>query len=511
MPDLILAIDQGTTGTTVFVVDRGGRIRGRAYAEIRQFYPKPGWVEHDPEEIYRSVVALSKKAITAAKVGAGAIAGVGITNQRETFVVWERRTGRPVHRAIVWQCRRSAAICDALRAREAEVASRTGLIVDPYFSGTKLKWLLDAKPELRRRGARGELCFGTIDTWLVYKLSRGADLVTDFTNASRTMMFNLARLEWDEAMLAMLGVPREMLPRAVSSRGPMAHAAAGTLMPRALPVGAIIGDQQSALYGQGAVAAGDSKATYGTGAFLLMNTGNKIVLSKNRLLTTAALGPAGEPAYALEGSVFVAGAAVQWLRDGIGLIKRAADSYAHARASVAKNRDRTQPYVVPAFVGLGSPYWDANAKGAILGITRGTTRADIVRATLDSIAYQVRDVIVAMESDTGQSMSELRADGGATENRYLMQFQADILGKPVRRAKIAETTAMGAAMLAGLALGVWKSPAELRALLKGSNLFKPAMKAGEREQLLAGWNDAVSHVLTARAHPTSSHREESNG
>jgi glycerol kinase len=511
MADFILAIDQGTTGTTVFVVDRGGRIRGRAYAEIRQFYPKPGWVEHDPEEIHRTVVALSKKAIAAARVGAGAIAGVGITNQRETFVVWERRTGRPVHRAIVWQCRRSAGICDALRDRESEVAAHTGLLVDPYFSGTKLKWLLDAKPELRERGARGELCFGTIDTWLVYKLSRGADFVTDFTNASRTMLFNLARMEWDDAMLAMLDVPREMLPRAVSSRGPMAHAAAGTLAPQQLPIGAIIGDQQSALYGQGAVAAGDSKATYGTGAFLLMNTGNKIVPSKNRLLTTAALGPAGEPAYALEGSVFIAGAAVQWLRDGIGLIKRAADSYAEARASVAKNRDRTQPYVVPAFVGLGSPYWDAKAKGAILGITRGTTRADIVRATLDSIAYQVRDVIVAMESDTGHSMSELRADGGATENRYLMQFQADILGKPVRRAKVAETTAMGAAMLAGLALGVWKSPAELRALLKGSDVFKPSMKAVEREQLLVGWNDAVARVLTSGAHRAAPMREESNG
>jgi glycerol kinase len=499
MPDFILAIDQGTTGTTVFVVDRGGRIRGRAYAEIRQFYPKPGWVEHDPEEIYRSVVALSKKAISAAKISAGAIAGIGITNQRETFVVWERRTGRPVHRAIVWQCRRSAGICDALREREPEVVRRTGLLLDPYFSGTKLKWLLDAKPELRRRAARGELCFGTIDTWLTFKLSRGANFVTDYTNASRTMMLNLESLEWDDAMLAMLEVPREMLPAAVSSRGPMAESAAGTIASRAIPIGAVIGDQQSALFGQGAVKAGDSKATYGTGAFLLMNTGGQIVLSRNRLLTTAALGPAGESAYALEGSVFIAGAAVQWLRDGLKLIRTAADSDGQARASQKKNPDRTQPYVVPAFVGLGAPHWDASAKGAILGITRGTSAADIVRATLDSIAYQVRDVIVAMESDTGESMRELRADGGATANRYLMQFQADILGKPVRRAKVAETTAMGAAMLAGLAVGVWKTPQQLHAIIKRGDLFTPKMRTPEREKLLAGWHESVARVLASHA------------
>ena len=496
MPQLILAIDQGTTGTTAFVVDARGRIRGRAYTEIRQFYPKPGWVEHDPEEIYRSVVTLARKAMSAAKVSAAAIAGVGITNQRETFVVWERRIGRPVHRAIVWQCRRSAAICDALLEREPEVSERTGLLIDPYFSGTKLKWLLDEKPELRERGARGELCFGTIDTWLVHKLSHGAEFVTDYTNASRTMMFNLARLEWDDEMLAMLGVPREMLPRSVSSRGPLAETAPGTIAPHAIPIAAIIGDQQSALYGQGAFAKGDSKATYGTGAFLLMNTGGQMVPSKNRLLTTAALGPAGESAYALEGSVFIAGAAVQWLRDGLKVVRNAADTEAEARASLAKNKDRTQPYVVPAFVGLGAPHWDANARGAIVGITRGTTRADIVRATLDSIAYQVRDVIVAMESDTGHPMSELRADGGATANRYLMQFQADILGKPVRRAKIADTTAMGAAMLAGLAMGVWKSPDEMHAIIKAVDVFKPKMQTAERERLLAGWHEAVSRTLT---------------
>jgi len=496
MPQLILAIDQGTTGTTVFIVDARGRIRGRAYAEIRQFYPKPGWVEHDPEEIYRSVVALSKKAIAAARAKPADVAGIGITNQRETFVVWERRSGRPVHRAIVWQCRRSAAICDALREREPEVAEHTGLLIDPYFSGTKLKWLLDQQPDLRARAQRGDLCFGNIDTWLIYKLSRGAEFVTDYTNASRTMLFNLARREWDPDMLTMLDVPREMLPRAVSSRGPLAETAPGTIAPHAIPIAAVIGDQQSALFGQRAVEAGDSKATYGTGAFLLMNTGDKMVPSKNRLVTTAALGPAGESAYALEGSVFIAGAAVQWLRDGLKIVRTAADTYDEARASLQKNRDRSQPYVVPAFVGLGAPHWDANARGAIVGITRGTTRADLVRATLDSIAYQVRDVIVAMESDTGHPMSELRADGGATANPYLMQFQADILGKPVRRAKIAETTAMGAAMLAGLAVGVWKSPSDLDALVKGADLFKSKMQAAERDRLLAGWHDAVSRTLS---------------
>jgi len=494
MADLILAIDQGTTGTTVFVIDARGKIRGRAYGEIRQFYPKPGWVEHDPEEIYRSAVALTKKALKAARAQVTDIAAIGITNQRETFVVWERKSGRPVHRAIVWQCRRSADICRRLADHESEVSARTGLILDPYFSGTKLKWLLDEKPELRRRGLRGELCFGTIDTWLVFKLSGGAAFVTDYTNASRTMLFNLEHHSWDEQMLRMLDVPAEMLPGAIGSRGPFAETAPGTIGSRAVPIGAAIGDQQSALFGQRAVKAGDSKSTYGTGAFLLMHIGNQRIASRNRLLTTAALGPEGEFAYALEGSVFIAGAAIQWLRDGVGLIKTAADSLGLAR----KSRTRTEPYLVPAFVGLGAPYWDAEAKGALLGITRGTSRSDIVRAALDSIAYQVRDVIVAMESDTGQRISELRADGGAVANPYLMQFQADLLDRPVVLPKVAETTAMGAAMLAGLAAGVWKSAASLDQLRQGGKVYRPKMRGEVRDQLLAGWRDAVSRVLTRR-------------
>ncbi len=495
MADLVLAIDQGTTGTTVLVVDPRGRVRGRAYGEIRQYYPQPGWVEHDPEEIYRSAVRLAKAALRAADAGTSDLAAIGITNQRETFVVWERKTGRPVHRAIVWQCRRSAEICERLRDRETEVAARTGLVLDPYFSGTKLKWLFGQNPGLLRRADRGELCFGTVDTWLIFRLSGGAAFVTDYTNASRTMLFNLERRTWDEEMLRMLDVPKEMLPGMISSRGPFAEVAAGVLGRGAVPIGAAIGDQQAALFGQGAVRPGDSKATYGTGAFLLMHTGSDRVASRSRLLTTAALGPEGEPAYALEGSVFIAGAVVQWLRDGLGLIEKPADSVLLAR----KSRERAQPYFVPALVGLGAPYWDSCAKGAVLGITRGTTREDFVRAALDSIAYQVRDVLIAMENDSGRRIQDLRVDGGVAANPYVMQFQADLLGRPLRRARMAETTALGAAMLAGLATGVWKSAAALEKLRSGGTVFKPKMPAEERERLLAGWREAVSRVLTRNA------------
>lgn len=495
MADLIVAIDQGTTGTTVLVFDPRGRIRARAYGEIRQYYPKPGWVEHDPEEIYRSTVRLARKAIREAGAKGGDIAGVGITNQRETFVVWERKTGRPVHRAIVWQCRRSADICRNLADSEQEITRRTGLVVDPYFSATKLKWMLDEKPQLRRRAARGELCFGTIETWLIFKLSRGAAFVTDYTNASRTMMLNLERRVWDDEILRILDIPREMLPGTTNSRGPFADAAPGTIARQSIPLAAAIGDQQSALFGHRAVRPGDSKATYGTGSFLLVNTGSERIASRSRLLTTAALGPEGEPAYALEGSVFVAGAAVQWLRDGLGLVASASDTLKMARRS----RDRSHPYMVPAFVGLGAPYWDSEARGAIVGITRGTTRDDVVRSALDSIAYQLHDVIVAMEGDVGHRISELRVDGGATANPYLMQFQADLLDRPVRRPRMAETTALGAAMLAGLATGVWPSGRHLDALKKGDTVFSPAMLAPEREQLLAGWREAVSRVLTRQA------------
>jgi len=490
MPEAVLAIDQGTTGTTAMVLDGRGRVLGRAYGEIHQYYPRPGWVEHGPEQIYSSAVELGREAMRASRVAPGAISSVGITNQRETFVVWDRRTGRPVHRAIVWQCRRSTQICASLMGREAEVRRRTGLLIDPYFSGTKLKWLLDSDGALRRRAARGELCFGTIDSWLIFRLSRGAAFVTDLTNASRTLMLNLKARKWDEKMLRMFGVPAEMLPAPIGSRGPLAEAAAGTFATRAIPIGAVIGDQQSALFGQRAVRPGDTKATYGTGAFLLMHTGDRAIASRNRLLTTAALGPAGEPAYALEGSVFIAGAAVQWLRDEIRMIDASSETEAIAR----KSRNRTQPYLVPAFVGLGAPYWDANARGAILGITRGTNRADIVRATLDSIAYQVADALHAMERDSGKRVVELCVDGGAAANGYLMQFQADILARPVRRPRMIETTALGAAMLAGLASGLWRSPADLAKLATQGRVFRPSMRPAERSMLLEGWHACVARV-----------------
>jgi glycerol kinase len=495
MAQFVLTIDQGTTGTTVLIIDQEGRIRGRAYGEIGQFFPRPGWVEHDPEEIFNSAVALSKRAIRSARVRDREIAGIGITNQRETFVVWERASGRPVGRAIVWQCRRSTDICDRLRAREPEIARRTGLIVDPYFSASKLKWMLDRDPRLRRRAGRGELCFGTVDSWLIFRLTRGQSHVTDFTNASRTMLFNLRARSWDPAMLEVFGVPPEMLPEPVGSRGPIAEAAQGTIAARAIPIGAAIGDQQSALFGQGAVTPGQAKVTYGTGAFLLMHTGDKIVRSRNRLLTTAALGPDGEPAFALEGAIFVAGAVVQWLRDGIGMVRTAADTAALALGA----GDRTGTYLVPAMVGLGAPWWDANARGAIVGITRSTSAADIVRAALDSIAYQVWDVCRAMERDCGRPIADLRADGGAAANDYLMQFQADILSRPFRRAAMLEVTALGAAMLAGLACGVWRSATELDQLRGAGTLFRPRMKDSERKMLLQGWHDAVGRVLTSPA------------
>ncbi len=488
----VLAIDQGTTGTTVMVFDAEGRVRGRAYGELRQYYPRPGWVEHDPEEIYRSTVRLSRQALIAARVKSDDLAAIGLTNQRETFVVWERATGRPVHRAIVWQCRRSAEICEKLREHENEVMSCTGLVIDPYFAGTKLKWLLDSKRDLRKRATRGELCFGTIESWLIFKFSRGEVFVSDYTNASRTMLMNLEKREWDPAMLAMLDIPEEILPRLVESCGTIAEVARGIITDGPAQISAVIGDQQSALFGQGAVRPGSGKVTYGTGAFMLTHTGKRRIHSSNRLLATVALGPRGEAQFALEGSVFIAGAAIQWLRDEIGIIAKSADSLKLARAS----RTRDHPYVVPAFVGLGAPYWDSGARGAILGITRGTSRADLVRATLDSIAYQVRDVIEAMDRDCGTRVRELRVDGGASANDYLMQFQADLLGRKLLRPRIVETTALGAALLAGLSVGLWRSPEQAANLKTLEKTFVPTMKPSERAKLLEGWRDAVARVRT---------------
>jgi glycerol kinase len=499
----ILTIDQGTSGTTAMVIGAGGRVLSRAYRAVGQSYPQPGWVEQDPEEIYRSVIDAGRGAIRRARIGSRAVAAIGIANQRETFVLWERVSGRPVHPAIVWQCRRSTEICRRLAAREAEIVRRTGLVVDPYFSATKLKWLLDNRPGLRRRAARGELCFGTIDSWLVFRLSRGNAFVTDFTNASRTMLFNLERMAWDAAMLGLMGVPKELMPRVIESRGPIAEAASGTLAPHAIPIGALIGDQQAAMYGQGAVRAGEAKATYGTGAFLLIHTGKRRVRSHERLITTTALTADGRRAYALEGSVFIAGAVIQWLRDELGLIGKASDSLSLARSS----RSQSHPYFIPAFVGLGAPYWDSEARGAIVEITRGTTRADIVRAALDSVAYQVADVMRAMERDVGVPIKELRVDGGASANDYLMQFQADLLGRRIRRPMNVEATALGAAMLAGLAVGVWKSADQLEVMRRTDRVFAPAMGSATRAELLEGWHRAVARVLTPDRGPRSTTRK----
>ncbi|HLH75322.1 MAG TPA: glycerol kinase GlpK [Candidatus Binataceae bacterium] len=491
MASLVMAIDQGTTGTTVLLLDDNGKLVTRAYGEIRQYYPRPGWVEHDGEEIFASVRALAARALRQARARASDIAAIGLANQRETLLVWDKTSGQPVAPAIVWQCRRSAEICREMRAHQDVIRRRTGLLLDPYFSASKLKWLLDSSPLLRRRAARGKLCFGTIESWLIYRLSGGQVHVSDYTNASRTLLLNLRTRQWDPVMLDLFGVPPEMLPKVVPSRGPLAETAAGMIGVRALPIASAIGDQQAALFGLDAVSAGDTKVTYGTGAFMLMHTGTRLVTSRNRLLTTLALGPQGEPAAALEGSIFVAGAVVQWLRDGLKLIKRAADTE-RLIASASPNADQT--YFVPAFVGLGAPWWDSEARGAIVGLTRGTTAADIVRAGVESIAYQVADVLSAMERDCGKRIVRLQADGGAAANDYLLQFQADLLGRPVQRASLLEATAAGAAKLAGMACGLWPAPPPLTEAKV--RRFLPRISSRERTRRVRGWHAAVGRILT---------------
>jgi glycerol kinase len=490
----VAAIDQGTTGTTVLVLDARGRVAGRAYREFTQHYPKPGWVEHDADEIWTVTLGVLRQACRKAGARGRNLAAIGITNQRETVVVWERRTGKPVHRAIVWQDRRTAARCDTLRGQGAEdlIRRKTGLVLDPYFSGTKLEWLLRESPKagrLRERAERGELCFGTIDAWLIFKLTGGAVHATDPTNASRTLLYDIHRLDWDDELCRLLGVPRGMLPDVRPSSGSFGETTPDVLG-TPVPIAGVAGDQQSALFGQGCVEAGSAKNTYGTGCFLLMHTGAQAVTSEHGLLTTVACDAAGKPAYALEGAVFVAGAAIQWLRDGLGLLKKAAES-----ERLAKSVDSTLGvHLVPAFVGLGAPYWDAGARGALLGLTRGVTRSHVVRAALESLAYQTRDVVDAMAADAGKALSELRVDGGAAANDFLMQFQADVLGVPVERPKLVETTAMGAAALAGLGVGFWRSPRQLDAARRIDKRFKPKMPAAKRNDLYEGWQAAVARV-----------------
>jgi glycerol kinase len=494
MPEAVLALDQGTTGSTALVFARDGGVLGRAYSEFTQHYPQPGWVEHDAEEIWRVSLAVMVEALAAAGVGPRELQAIGITNQRETTVVWDRRTGAPLHRAIVWQSRQSAPICATLKAagHERALRERTGLVVDAYFSGTKIRWILDLDREWAARAAAGELAFGTIDTWLLAKLTGGRVHATDPTNASRTLLYNIHERRWDPELLRILELPEALLPVVKPSAGIFGETIAQGGLPPGVAIAGIAGDQQAALYGQGCWDAGMAKNTYGTGAFLLMNTGREHRISPGGLLTTVCADAGGGAAYALEGSIFIAGAAIQWLRDELGLVARAAETEAIAR-SVA---DTQGVYVVPAFAGLGAPYWDMDARGAILGLTRGAGRRHIVRATLESLAYQTRDVLEVMNRDSGVPIRELRVDGGAASNDFLMQFQADILGLPVERPALLETTAAGAAFLAGLGVGFWKDPEELRGARRRERRFEPAMAASERDRLYAGWQEAVARVRT---------------
>ena len=482
--DYILALDQGTTSSRSLIVDRDGRILDTAQQEFAQHFPQPGWVEHDPEEIWRTQLETAQAVLQKAGLTAADIAAIGITNQRETTVIWDRASGKPIYNAVVWQCRRTADICDKLKADGAEddIRARTGLVTDAYFSGTKAAWILDHVDGARDRAAKGELAFGTIDSWLLYNLT--GDHATDVSNASRTMLFNIHELEWDADQLALLNVPREVLPQVKPTSGLFGTT---TLFGDEIPVCAMCGDQQSALFGQTAFDPSDCKNTYGTGCFVLMNTGDKVVESKNGLISTVAWRIGDDVTYALEGSVFIGGAVIQWLRDELKLIDTAAESEAIA----LEVPDTQGVYVVPAFVGLGAPHWDPHARGIITGLTRGSGRAHIVRAALESIAYQSADVIHAMESDTGAPIPELRVDGGATQNKFLMQHQADVLGVPVLPAAQPETTAVGAAMLAGLDQGIWKDLDALRAVQGESPNIDPKWNDSDRIDGKKGWNEAI--------------------
>ena len=494
MSDYVLALDQGTTSSRAILFDREGRALATASRPIRQIYPRSGWVEHDPQEIWETQLDVAREALAAAAVPASRLAAIGITNQRETTILWDRQTGQPLANAIVWQCRRTAPLCQALKERGLEpwFRERTGLVIDPYFSGTKVAWLLDNVPGARAQAEAGELLFGTVDSWLLYRLTGGRVHATDYSNASRTLLFNISRLAWDEDILRELGVSPSLLPAVLPSSGLFGETEA-SLLGAAVPIGGIAGDQQAALFGQACFAPGAAKNTYGTGCFVLMNVGHPPqadLLLGSSLLTTIAWGLGGRVEYALEGSIFIGGAAVQWLRDGLGLISTAAESEAVA-ASVPSSDG---VYLVPAFVGLGAPHWDPQARGVIVGITRGTTRAHLVRATLEAIAFQTRDVIEAMEAECGVSLPELRVDGGAAANDLLMQLQADILGRPVVRPAVTETTALGAAYLAGLAVGFWRSQDELAANWRVDRRFEPRLPADQREALYAGWKRAVERA-----------------
>ena len=488
----VMALDQGTTSSRAMVFDERGSVVSVDQYEFTQHFPKPGWVEHDPLEIWETQLRAARGALEKARATASDLSAIGITNQRETALVWDRSSGEPIHPAIVWQSRQTASICDELRSRglEDEVRQRTGLVIDAYFSATKVRFILDAVEGAQERAERGELCFGTVDSWLLYKLTQGRIHATEYSNASRTMVFNIHEREWDELLLGELRIPRALLPEVRDSSGVFAQVDADWLGAE-VPIAGIAGDQQAALFGQGCRSPGLAKNTYGTGCFVLMNTGDQAPTSKTGLITTIAWGLEGRVEYALEGSIFVAGAAVQWLRDGLGLLKSAAESEALA-SSVS---DTGGVYVVPAFVGLGAPYWDERARGTIVGLTRGSSREQLVRATLESIAYQTRDVVDCLSEDSGLPLASLRVDGGACQNDFLMQFQADVLGVEVKRPSVLEVTALGAAALAGLAVGFWESPQQLDESAGPGTRFQPRLSEDEREALYAGWRRAVERSL----------------
>lgn len=493
MEQYILSLDQGTTSSRAILFDKAGSIVHIAQKEFTQHFPKPGWVEHNANEIWGSILAVIAAVLSESNVKPEQIAGIGITNQRETTVVWDKDTGVPIHNAIVWQSRQTSQICDELKAAGHNdlFREKTGLLIDAYFSGTKVKWILDHVEGAREKAKEGKLLFGTIDTWLIWKLSGGQAHVTDYSNASRTLMFNIHELKWDEKLLNILGVPATMLPEVRPSSEVYAKTAKHHFFGQEIPIAGAAGDQQAALFGQACFAEGMGKNTYGTGCFMLMNTGEKAVKSEHGLLTTIAWGLNGKVEYALEGSIFVAGSALQWLRDGLRMLKNASDSETYAE----KVESTDGVYVVPAFVGLGTPYWDSDVRGAVFGLTRGTSKEHFVRATLEALAYQTRDVLAAMEADSGIELKTLRVDGGAVKNNFLMNFQSDILNVPVERPVVNETTSLGAAYLAGLAVGYWADQQEIASQWAIDRKFEPKMVEENREQLYNGWKKAVNAAM----------------
>lgn len=492
MAKYVMALDQGTTSSRAIIFDENGTIKGVTNREFTQIYPKPGWVEHDPMEIWGSQIGVAREVLSKSGLSPSDIAAIGITNQRETTIVWDKNTGKPVYNAIVWQCRRTAPICDELKAKglTEKIREKTGLVIDAYFSGTKVKWILDNVEGAREKAEKGELLFGNVDTWLIWNLTGGKVHVTDYSNASRTMLFNIHTLDWDDEILQELDIPRAMLPKPMPSSHIYGYTT-NEVFGGEVPIAGDAGDQQAALFGQACYAPGTAKNTYGTGCFMLMNTGEKAVTSESGLLTTIAWGVDGKVEYALEGSIFIAGAVVQWLRDELRILDNAAQSEELA----TKVEDNNGVYLVPAFVGLGAPYWDMYARGTIVGLTRGAKREHIVRAALESICYQTRDVLEAMQKDSGITLKSLKVDGGAVANNFLMQFQSDILGVPVDRPKVIETTALGAAYLAGLAVGYWKDKDDIASKWQIDRTFKPEMGEDIKENLYKGWKKAVERAL----------------